>query len=136
VHRASIDLADARLLGAIGSGVGAGRTYCPDRGTGVGPGPAAGFGNGPCLPGAAVERWGVGDLPDFYASRLGPLVVPGDRRWADRTFTDPVWTAGVGLHLHAGRHLVLQPEARVWVITANGHRRSAGAFGIAVGYGF
>jgi hypothetical protein len=136
VHRANIDLFDRRLLGPIDESFMPGDAFCPGRGTGPGAGPGSGFGDGSCLGGAAARSWGVGDLPEYYARRLGALVVPADRRWPTRSFTDPAVTAGGGFHVHVGEHLVLQPEARVWITIAEGDTRTAGVFSVLAGYGF
>jgi hypothetical protein len=135
VQRATIDLADPRLLGPIASSWTPGAVFCPDRGMGPGVGPGTGFGDGPCTA-DALGHWGVGELPDFYARRLGPLVVPADREWPDRSFVDPAVTFGGGLHLHVGRHLVLQPEVRVWTVIADGRTRTSALLGVTAGYGF
>ena len=135
VHRASIDLFDRRLLGPIDAASTPGQAFCPSRGSGPGAGPGSGFSGAPCSPGAAAT-WGVGDLPEYYARRLGTLVVPADRRWPTRSFVDPAVTAGGGFHVHVGDRLVLQPEARIWITMAEGNTRTAGVFSVLAGYGF
>jgi hypothetical protein len=136
IQRATIRLADPRLLGAIGETPWQpGDVFCPDRGTGAGPGPGSGFGDGPCAA-APTGHWGVGELPDFYARRLGPLVVPADRTWPDRSFVDPAVTIGAGVHFHVGLHLVLQPEVRTWTVIASGRTRTSAILGMVAGYSF
>jgi hypothetical protein len=135
VQRASIDLADTRLLGPIGAAFQPGDVFCPDRGTGPGAGPGSGFGDGPCAA-DPVGHWGVGELPDFYARRLGSLVVTAEREWPDRSFVDPATVFGGGVHLHVGRHVVVQPEVRVWTVFASGRTRTSALIGVTAGVGF
>jgi hypothetical protein len=135
VQRATIDLADPRLLGPMASAWQPGDVFCPDRGTGPAPGAGSGFGQGPCAANP-IGHWGVGELPDFYARRLGPLVVPAGGEWLDRSFVDPALTIGGGLHLHVGRHLVVQPEVRMWTVIADGRTRTSALIGVVAGYGF
>ena len=136
LQRATIRLADPRLLGALADTPWQpGDVFCADRGTGPGPGPGSGFGEGPCTA-APTGHWGVGDLPDFYATRLGPLVVPADRAWPDRAFDDPAVTVGAGVHLHVGLHLVLQPEVRTRTVIASGRTRTSAILGVVAGYSY
>jgi hypothetical protein len=97
VQRATVSLADPRLLGPIAQAWQPGDVFCPDPGSGPGPGPGSGFGfgfgEGPCAT-SPTGHWGVGELPEFYARRLGALVVPADREWPDRAFVDPALTFG------------------------------------------
>jgi hypothetical protein len=136
VHRASVDLFDPRLLGGIPSAVPPGVVFCPSSGP-SGPDPnGTGFGVDACSAMPTAPRWGVGDLPAYFARRLGTLVVPADGTWPRRAFVDPAITAGVGFHVHMGEHLMLQPEARVWITVAEGDSRTAGVFSVMAGYSF
>ncbi len=136
IQRATVRLADPRLLGAIAETPWQpGDVLCADRGTGPGAGPGSGLGDGPCTA-APTGHWGVGELPEFYARRLGPLVVPADRAWPDRSFVDPAVTVGAGLHFHVGLHLVLQPEVRTWTVIAGGRTRTSAILGMVAGYSF
>jgi len=132
-HRLSADLGSPRLLGPIGPQVAVGSQYCAGGGMGMGPGMGSPIG-GTC--GAGQQTWGVGDLPEFYARRLGTLVVPADRRWPTRVFNDPAITAGGGVRIALTPAFVVAPEARVWIVMANGHAHTSGLFGATVGYRF
>ncbi|MEZ5320223.1 MAG: hypothetical protein R2752_22665 [Vicinamibacterales bacterium] len=139
-HRATVTLADPRLLGAIPAGVQAGDRFCAGPGgggpLGMGPGSGMGVGGNACVAGAGLGLWGAGDLPDFYARRLGVLVVPGDRRWPDRTFGDPAITASFGVRFNTDGRFFVQPEARLWIVLADGRSRTSGLFGATAGYRF
>jgi len=134
-ERATIRLSGSRLLGAIPPGVSPGSRFGPTSGPA---GPRHG-GAGP-LPGCPAEPgvppWGVGDLPDFYARRLGVLVVPEDGRWPTRRFTDPVVTLGGGVRVGGTGGLFLQPEARLWLALSGDDADATGLFGLTVGYRF
>jgi len=133
-HRLTVDLADARLLGSIDASVATGDEFCPARGRGRGNGIRLDD-DGPCSTGARTV-WGAGDLPDFFARRLGVLTVPASRRWPEREFGDLVYTLGGGARIHSGARLVIAPEARLWLVVADGHVRSSGVFGVTVGFQF
>jgi hypothetical protein len=132
-HRFSVDLGSPRLLGPIGPGVPVGDRFCAGRGMGFGPGAGSSVG-GMCT--GAQQTWGVGDLPEFYARRLGDLVVPASRRWPTRVFGDPAITAGGGIRIAVSDKVIVAPEARLWIVVANGHARTSGLFGATVGYRF
>ena len=129
-HRATVTLADPRVLGPIPGDVPSGASFCA--GSGRGPGTGVPLG-GSC---AAGQSWGVGDLPDFYSRRLGTLVVPADRQWPDRTFQDPAFMFGGGVRIGGDSGLFIQPEARVWMVVADGRTRASALGGIAVGIAF
>jgi hypothetical protein len=98
-------------------------------------GPGSDF-DQPCSADPQMGRWGVGDLPEFYAARLGPLVVPASRRWDDRTFNDPAMVVGGGVRIAASERMFVQPEARIWIVAAGGRTRTSGLFGISAGFRF
>ena len=59
---------------------------CAAPGSGVRPGPGTGFGPGTGTCAAAVAGyWGVGQMPGFYARRLGPMGVPVGGAWETRS---------------------------------------------------
>lgn len=60
------------------------------------------------------------EMPMFYASRLGPMVVPLDGRWGIRSFTDPSMTLGFGVRLDITRRLYVRPDVRALVVFGNG----------------
>lgn len=134
-HRLQVELADERLLGSIDASVAPGEQYCPSRGRGPGAGTRLGPDEGPCATGT-LPGWGVGDLPEFYGRRLGVLVVPSSRRWPEREFGDLVYTLGAGARIHSSGRLVISPEARLWLVVADGRVRSSGLFGVTVGFQF
>jgi hypothetical protein len=135
-HRLSADLGSSHVLGPVGSQAQAGQVFCPAPGKGPAEGPGPGFGQGPCATGPGVGSWGVNELPDFYARRLGALVVPANREWPSHTWNDPVATAGAGVRLVSAGGFLVQPEARVWIVVAGGRTRTSGLIGASIGYRF
>jgi hypothetical protein len=131
-QRASVVLSDSRLLGPIPAGIQAGARFCAAPGDDIGPGP----GGSACSTDPQVGHWGVRDLPEFYAARLGLIEVPPSRRWNDRTFHDPAVTFGAGVRIGTRHRLFLQPETRVWIAIAEGRTRISALVGIAAGYRF
>ena len=136
-HRTSFNLADAALLGPISAQFGPGSVVCPAPGTGVGPGPGAGFGPGTgACPAGAVSYWGVGQMPRFYAQRLGAMSVPADGTWPTRSFTDPALSIGGGVRFNVNEHLMVRPDIRALVVFASGETHTLGVYGIQLGYRF
>lgn len=134
MYHASFDLAHARLLGAIQGPFAAGDQFCPSPGIGYMHRLGPGFGD--CVVDATSEWWGVGRMPDFYARRLGMLVVPAEGRWGSRTFTDPAVSVGGGVRLNLARHLEVRPDARAIVVFDGGRSHTVGLFGVNIGYRF
>jgi hypothetical protein len=137
LYRASFELSDSRLLGSIGPQFSRGTIVCPTAGTGAGPGPGAGFGPGTGM--CSVDNlgyWGVGQMNDFYARRLGALTIPAAGAWGSRSWTDPAVTLGGGVRLHVSDHFMVRPDARALVVFANGATHTVGVFGVNVGYRF
>jgi hypothetical protein len=137
VYHVSFDLANPRFLGPVGGQFGAGTTVCPapGRGFGFGPGPGFGAGTGTCSA-TGAGYWGVGALPNFYARRLGPLVLPPSGGWETRTFTDPVVTIGGGVRFNVSERLMIRPDARALVVLADGHTHTLGVFVVHIAYRF
>jgi hypothetical protein len=137
MYRTSFDLANPALLGPIGTQFGPGSVVCPAPGTGMGPGPAAGFGPGTGTCPAAVEGyWGVGQMPGFYARRLGPMGVPAGGAWEGRSFTDPAISVGGGLRLNVNEHVMVRPDIRALMVFGGGDTQTVGVFGVQLGYRF
>jgi len=142
VYHTSVDLAAARFLGAIGPQYAVNQQACPAAGP-SGPGPRGGFGPGDGLgagaetcPNAVSLGWGVGDLPLFYARRLGPLAVPASGAWGSRDFTDASFSLGGGLRLDVSERVTIRPEARAVIVFGGGDTHTVGEVGIRLGYRF
>ena len=137
VYRTSFDLANRAFFGPIGAQFGPGSAVCPAPGTGFGIGPAAGFGpsTGTC-PAPVAGYWGVGQMPGFYARRLGPMVVPAGGAWETRSFTDPAMSVGGGLRFNLNEHLMVRPDIRALMVFADGDTHTMAVFGVNVGYRF
>jgi hypothetical protein len=135
VYHVSFDLAEPRFLGPVHSQFGPGSTVCPAPGSGFGSGPGPGFGSGTCT-GTAAGYLGVGELPNFYARRLGALVVPGGGGWEERAFTDPALNIGGGLRFNVSERLMIRPEARALVVFGDGQTHTFGVFVVHIGYRF
>lgn len=135
VYHAGFDLQAPRYLGPIGPGIGAGSTYCPGMGGNRGPGYGAPSwaGTGTCQ---GTGYWAVGDLPEFYARRLGSLPVPANREWGRRSFTDPAFSVGGGLNIRLTNHWQLRPDARALIVIRNGHTHTLGVYTVSAGYRF
>lgn len=132
-YRASFDLDASRFLGSIDSTLAIGQQFCATFGRGMMAGETPVMSLRSC---ALAQRWGVGDLPDLYARRLGMLIVPPDRRWGTRHFTDPALVMGGGVRLDISRHVTVRPDARALIVIGD-HRASVlGLFAVTAGYRF
>ena len=137
LYRTSFELTNPAFLGPIGAEFGPGSVVCPAPGTGVGPGPGAGFGPGTGIcPSNIAGYWGVGQMPHFYARRLGPMAVPAGDAWDDRHFTDPAMSVGGGLRFNVNQYLMIRPDVRALVVFANRDTHTLGVFGVQLGYRF
>jgi hypothetical protein len=137
LYRTSFDLAKAALLGPIAAQFGPGSVVCPAPGTGAGPGPGTGFGSGTgTCPAAVAGYWGVGEMPRFYARRLGPMGVPVGGAWETRSFTDPAMSIGGGVRFNVNEHVMVRPDVRALVVFAAGETHTLGVYGIQLGYRF
>jgi hypothetical protein len=134
LYRASFDLGNRRLLGLVGADHGPGTRFCPSPGSGYMRGSGPNWAN--CAVDGTAGLWGVGRMPQFYARRLGMLVVPMGRMWEPRTFTDPAVTFGGRVCLNLARHIELRPDARGIVIVDGGSSYTVGVFGVNIGYRF
>ena len=137
LYHTDFDLDDPRYLGPVGANARAGSLYCTGMQgrTGPGFGAPSWAGTGTC-PAGAAGYWAVGDLPNFYARRLGTLTVPAGGQWGHRTFTDPAVTVGGGLTVHLTDHWALRPEGRALIVFRNSHSHALGVYGVSLGYRF
>jgi hypothetical protein len=137
MYRTSFDLANPAMLGAVGAQFDPGSVVCPAPGTGIGPGPGAGFGPGTgTCPASVGGYWGVGEMPGFYARRLGPMAVPAGGVWESRSFMDPAVSFGGGLRFNVNEHVMVRPDVRALVVFAEGETHTLGVFGMQLGYRF
>jgi hypothetical protein len=137
VYRAAFNLASPRFLGSLGTQFAPGSIVCPAPGTGMGPGPGAGFGPGAgTCPATAAGYWGVGQMSEFYARRLGAMMVPAGGAWETRSFVDPALNFGGGLRFNLNEHLMVRPDVRALVVFADGDTHTMAVYGVNVGYRF
>jgi hypothetical protein len=137
MHRTSFDLAKAAYFGSVGTQFAPGTVVCPAPGTGLvfGPGAGLGPGTGTC-PADVSGYWGMGQMPAFYARRLGPMVVPMGGIWQTRSFVDPAMSFGGGLRFNVTERLMVRPDVRALVVFADGDTHTIGVFGVQLGYRF
>lgn len=146
-YRASFDLAARRFFGMMSEQYPAGTQLVPLEGM---------MGYGVMMGGAYYgpsdwmgHRWNVGtqgpwpgpvvspgEMPMFYARRLGPMTVPAGGMWGRRTFTDPALVLGGGVRLDLSRHLSVRPDVRAIGVVADGEVYTVGVFSFNVGYRF
>ena len=137
VHHASYDLAHGRFLGPAGTQFDAGSRVCASPGTGFGFGPGPGWGSGAATCPAGVSGfWGVGELPAFYARRLGSLTFPRGGTWESRSFTDPALNVGGGVRFNVTDRFMLRPDVRALVVFADGETHTLGFFAVNLGFRF
>ena len=130
VYHAQFDLNHQRFFGGMGS------TYAPGTiMTPLGPG-GHGFGmmGGSTTP--ATGTFYPGQMPAFYAQRMGTLSVPVNNTWGMRGFTDPALSIGGGITVAVTDHVFLRPDARALLVFGNGDRYSIGILTMGVGYRF
>ena len=141
LYRASYDLDNPRFLGAPGPQFPAGSMWCTAPGQGFVSGPqfgphmGAAFMPGAC-PADAAGYWGTGEMPRFYARRLGPMAFPGSGGWDIRHFTDPAVSVGGGIRIDIANHLELRPDLRAVMALADGDTHTRGVFVLNLGYRF
>ncbi len=78
----------------------------------------------------------LGQMPMFYANRLGSMTVPQNGMWGMRSFTDPALSLGGGVRLDLTQRLSVRPDARALVVIGNGDSYTIGVFSFNVGYRF
>ena len=135
LYRTSFDLANPAFLGPNGPQFAPGSVVCPAPGSGIGPGPGFGPGTGAC-PAGVAGYWGVGQMPGFYARRLGPMTIPDGVGWGTRSFTDPAVSFGGGFRFNVNEHLILRPDIRAMVVFADGETHTLAVYGVQLGYRF
>lgn len=137
IYHTRFDLDDARYLGPVGANVRPGSLYCTgvQGRTGPGFGAPSWSGTGTCPTGAA-GYWAVGDLPNFYARRLGNLTVPANGQWGQRSFTDPAVTVGGGLTIRLTDHWSLRPAGRALIVLRDSHADTLGVYDVSASYRF
>jgi hypothetical protein len=135
VHRATFDLGDPRFFGPVGSQLPAGTVVCPAPGRGAGMGPGAGFGSDDCTVPAA-GYWGVNQMERFYARQLGPMMVPLNARWEERTFVDPAISLGGGVRFNVSERIMIRPDVRAQLLFDDGDAHAVGVFVVNAGYRF
>jgi hypothetical protein len=136
MYHVSFDLDRPRFLGPTGTQFAAGSRVCPAPGAGFGFGQGAGFGSSGATCTGNAGYWGVGDLPNFYARRLGALAFPRGATWGSRDFTDPVVNVGAGVRFNVTDRLMVRPDARALLVFAEGEMHTVGVFVVHVGYRF
>lgn len=137
LYRASFDLASPRFFGPMHDEFAPGSIVCPEPGIGMGPGPGFGFGPGSAVcPADAAGHWGVGEMGNFYARRMGPMMVPAGGAWDNRSFSDPAVSVGGGVRFNINEHVMIRPEIRALTVFADGDTHSLAVFGFNVGYRF
>jgi hypothetical protein len=77
-----------------------------------------------------------GQMPMFYARRMGALNAPGDSFGHMPGFTDPAVSVGGGVRLDLTNHLYVRPDVRALTIFGGGDTYSIGSITFSVGYRF
>lgn len=113
-YRASFDMGNSRFYGPMGGGM-----------------------MGGYLPYASGGPWNFGQMPMFYANRMGNMTYsPDGRFYGQHSFTDPAISLGGGIRVDVGSKLFLRPDARALVVVSNGDSDTVGLFTLNLGYGF
>ncbi len=81
-------------------------------------------------------RFDGGNIPNFYAQRMGTLSTRSDGRFGMRSFLDPAFSLGGGVQITVGQHFVVRPDVRALITLANGDRRTVGIVTLGLGYRF
>lgn len=125
IYRASFDMGNSRFYGPMGGGM-MGGSY------------AGGYGMmGGYSPSSPDGPWNFGQMPMFYANRMGNMTYSQDGRfYGQRAFTDPAVSLGGGIRIDVGSKLFLRPDARALVALSNGGSYTVGLFTVSLGYGF
>ena len=137
VYRTWVDLANPRLMGATPPGFAPGSMICaaPGSGSGFGRGPGFGPGTTPC-PTTVAGYWGVGHMSEFYAQRLGAMMVPPGGAWESRTFTDVAMSLGGGLRFNVSDRVMVRPDLRALTAIADGEMHTMTVFVVHLAYRF
>lgn len=135
VYHASFDLDNPRMFGSMMQQSGPGAQLVPIQGM-------PGFG---IMRGYTGQMWrgpfagpvvNPSSMSQFYANRLGTMMVPPDGRWGMRSFTDPALTIGGGVRLDLSKHLSFRPDVRALVLMGGGRSTTMALFSMSVGYRF
>lgn len=137
VYRASFDLGNQAMFGALGSQFGPGTMMIPIQGT-------SGFGmmsGGTAFSGNMLTGWNgptfnSSHMSAFYSNRLGQMSVPAGGQWGMRSFTDPALTFGGGIRLDVTERFYVRPDVRALVVFANGDRLTRATMTVGLGYRF
>lgn len=130
LYRARFDLNHRRFFGGMGS------TYAP--GTAMTPLTTGMHGFGMMAGGSnqALGTFYPGQMPTFYAGRMGAMSVPANNAWGMRDFTDPAVVIGGGVTIGLTEHMFLRPDARALLIFGDGDRHTIGLVTVGLGYRF
>lgn len=129
LYHAAFDLNHQRFFGGMGSAYAPGTLMTPLTGM-------HGFG---MMGGGSNQTLGTfypGQMPAFYAQRMGVMSVPANSGWGMRGFTDPVVSVGGGVTIRLTEHLFLRPDARALVVFGNGDRYTVALVTVGLGYRF
>lgn len=128
LYRAMFDLNHQRFFGGMGS------TYAP--GTVMTPLTTGmhGFGMMGGNSNQALGTFYPGQMPAFYAQRMGVMSVPANNEWGMRGFTDPAVSIGGGVTIALTEHWFLRPDARALVVFGDGGSHAVAV--VTVGLGF
>ena len=150
---AMFDLGSRQLFGMIGAGVPAGSQLVrlfDGRGWGAMPGAGMmGWPSGQTFgPGwmmgsgftwnnttQAGPTFAGGEMPMFYARRMGDVTVPSGG-WHMRSFTDPALSFGGGVNVDLRRGMYVRPDVRVLTIFGGGETIAVTAATFSFGYRF
>jgi hypothetical protein len=75
-------------------------------------------------------------MPMFYASRLGQMMVPANGVWGRRSFTDPALALGGGVRIDLSDKVYVRPDARALLVVGGGDTYTIGSVSVGVGYRF
>ncbi|MDP2318980.1 MAG: hypothetical protein Q8O42_06555 [Acidobacteriota bacterium] len=128
LYRAMFDLNHQRFFGGMGS------TYAP--GTVMTPLTTGmhGFGMMGGNSNLALGTFYPGQMPAFYAQRMGVMSVPANNAWGMRGFTDPAVSIGGGVTIGLTERWFLRPDARALVVFGNGGSSTVAV--VTVGFGY
>lgn len=128
LYRAMFDLNHQRFFGGMGS------TYAP--GTVMTPLTTGmhGFGMMGGNSNQALGTFYPGQMPAFYAQRMGVMSVPANNAWGMRGFTDPAVSIGGGVTIGLTERWFLRPDARALVVFGNGGSSTVAV--VTVGFGY
>jgi hypothetical protein len=75
-------------------------------------------------------------MPQFYANRIGTMMLPENGRWGRRSFTDPATSIGGGAVIRLSERVVLRPDARAILIFNDGDTNAVGLVNLGIGFRF